>query len=1126
MKNCCDLPCFARRRWEKITRVMKLTMTLFLFAVLAATAGTTYSQTARINLKMKDATLVDVFREIERTSEFGFFFKSEEMDLNKHVSIDLRNATIEEVLKKILIDNYDYRILDKNIIVTRGNFDTTEQQQQKSVSGKVTDSSGAPIPGVSVVLKGTTNGTITDTNGNYSLSNIPGNATLQFSFVGMKMQELVVEGKTIINVSLAEETIGIEEVVAIGYGVQKKSDLTGAISSISSVDIEKQASNNITQILRGGIAGIDASLSNSAKGTGDLLIRGRNSLKANNSPLIVVDGMIYDGDIADINTSDVESIDILKDASSAAVFGARAASGVIMITTKKGEKGKPKINFNNSVGFSSLQNIQKVFDTEGYLNMRMDYWETNRTEMPVGYYRNPTNLPSDISLQQWRNFDGNSPLSDTELWFSRNKLNGGELKNYLKGSSVDWYDQVFRTGLRQDYNVSISGASDNVSYYYSLGYVNNEGFRVDEKYENFRSRFNLESNVTDFLKVGINGQYSRRNESSQYPDIPVSNSPIGNIYNEDGTYKLYDHSDGFDTNPFYYRYSDKFNISNDLLANIYSEIKLPWGFAYRCNWINRIQWSSDYSFQYTTNERTGSGGSRTEYNYNKWYVDNILTWNKTFSAIHKFDFTFLYNVEKASSWKSIGSNSTFMPSETLGYHQLSFGANPVVSDNDETLTADALMARLNYSLLQKYLFTVAIRRDGYSVFGAKNPWANFPSAAFAWRISEEDFFKVKSIDYLKLRISYGINGNRDIATYQSLAYLNPYKYIYQTENGKQTFSGYYSSRMANAGLRWEQTSAWNAGIDFSILGEKLSGTIEGYRMSTNDLILDRSLPYMTGYGAITTNLGEVQNKGIEITLNSRNIQKQNFEWASQLIFSLNRNEIKHLYGNMEDVLDKSGNVIGQKESNDYTNNWFIGEDIDRIYDYELNGIWQEREKAEAAKFGLQPGDFRVVDQNGDGKISSREDKIFLGYYTPQYKVSLLNNFTLFKNFDVSFLLNAQLGFYGSNNEHFHTGFEYGRLNRYEYPYWTKNSPLNEFASLDSSNPYNASYYVNRSFVKLQNLSIGYRVPSRYIQAYKIQNMRLSFNLQNAISMTAWDFWDPETKTATPMLGTFTVNITL
>lgn len=450
----------------------------------------------------------------------------------------------------------------------------------------------------------------------------------------------------------------------------------------------------------------------------------------------------------------------------------------------------------------------------------------------------------------------------------------------------------------------------------------------------------------------------------------------------------------------------------------------------------------------------------------------------------------------------------------------------MVGANDWVSTAAAMMGRINYTLMDKYLFTASFRRDGYSAFGVQNPWANFPSAAIAWRISDEDFFDVNGIDYLKLRVSYGVNGNRDVPTYAALQQLGAVKYIYNINGGHQSVTGFQPSRMANPALQWERTAAWNVGADFAIVDSRISGSIEAYSMETTNLLLDRSLPSITGYASITSNMGAVGNRGIEVTVNSRNIERENFSWNSQVIFSMNRNEIKELYGDMEDVLDTEGNVIGQRPANDYSNNWFIGEDIDRIWDYEVAGFWQIGEEEEANRYNAQPGDIKIVDQNNDGTITPREDRVFLGYNTPRYKASLINNFTLFRNFDISFLINAQIGREGANNNHIHTGWQYARMGRYDYPYWTPDNPTNEWGRLGSNNPFGANYYISRTFVRLQNFSVGYRVPTGFIQRYNVKALRLSFDVQNAFVTSPWDLWDPETTVPTPMIGTLNLRITL
>ena len=1114
----------------KILIKMKLIILFLCLSFLGTWAIDSYSQTTKISLNIEDSSIKRILNLIEEQSEYRFFY-SGDVDVEKKTSIIIEDKSITEILDRLFTEsNVRYRISGRQIALfyegSKDGFDTSVQQ--KPISGKVVDGKGMVLPGVTVLIKGTMKGTITDSEGNFKLSGVTGDAILVFSFVGMKTQEIEVTNQTSFNIVMEEDAIGIEEVVAIGYGTMRKRDLTGAIVSISSKDIEKQTASNLTQILRGGMSGVQVGLSTSPKGTSNILIRGKTSLKASNNPLIVLDGIVFTGDMADINVTDIESINILKDASSAAVYGASAAGGVILIETKRGKKGKPIITFNTNIGFSTVADIQELRDPESYLIERIDFFERQFPDKELGYYQRPSDLPPGLSLDEWRNYDGNSDLTDDEIWMSRIKLNDTEQENYLANRTVDWYDEVFQIGLRQDYTVGITGASDDIAYYVSLGYVNNEGFIVGQGYENIRARANLETRVTNYLKIGLNSQFSSRDESplSASGTSARGASPYGSIYNKDGTYKLYPHDDVALTNPFYYNYSDRYRVNKELLGNIYADLNLPFGFSYRMNWINRIRSDQNYSFSYSTDERTGSGGSRSDGHGNKWAFENILKWGKTIADKHKFDLTFLYRTEKSSSWRGVASNSNFVPNELLGYHNLSFGSDPNISNNDVIFTADALMGRLNYSLSDKYLFSALYRRDGSSVFGANNSRAGFPSVSFGWVISQEDFFDIEWIDFLKLRTSWGINGNNSIQNYLALAVLNSTKYIYNTESGKKTFSGYWAKRMANNNLQWEETEALNGGVDFSLFGNRLSGAVELYYMSTNNLILDRSLPTITGYQSITTNLGEVVNRGGEFTINSRNVNNNNFQWGSSFAISMNKNEIKHLYGTMEDILDKDGNVIGQKEADDIANSWFIGESIDVIYDYTVEGIWQIGEETEAMKYGVEPGDLKIKDLNDDGLID-RKDKDFIGHRSPRANLFLRNDFTLFKNIDISLNLLAQIGYLGRNNHHIHTGWQYGRFNQFEYPYWTPENPTNKWARLGSNNPYGANYYVSRSFVKVQNLSVGYNFPERLVKSLKVNGLRLMFNIENAYTFApSWNFFDAETSSAAPMIGTFSATIKL
>lgn len=1003
---------------------------------------------------------------------------------------------------------------------------TTFGQNTIEVSGQITTPGGEPIPFVNVIVKGTSRGTSADIDGHYSIA-AASDAVLVFSFLGFETQEVGVNNRTTIDVALMEDMAQLDEVVVIGYGTQKREDLTGSIASVNAEELETQTVNSLTEMLRGRVAGFNTSIGTSAKGGAGFEIRGRTSIQASNTPLIVIDGMIYYGDIADINPNDIASIDVLKDASAAAVYGARAAAGVVIITTKKGKSEKPLISYNSTVGLAQVGRSVRPRSPEGYLQQRRDVATRQNPNAPEGYYFSPENLPGGLSLDQWRAYDDETSGGDSELWLGRLGLAENEITNYLNGKTINWFDEVYRTGLRNDHNLSISGSGEKINYYVSLGYVDNEGIVYGDGYQNFRSRINLDADISEFLRFGVNAQFASRDQSS----LSASNfavrysSPYGDKYEEDGSLKWYPNNDTQVPNPFLYsdeRIDNKL-INQNILANLFMEIELPFGFKYRANWTNRLAYQQDYTFVPSTlpSGLPAGRGNRVDGKSHFWMIDNILSWNKSFGS-HDFDVTFLYNVEKEQNWESRMSNENFLPNENLGYSGLHVGTNPTIAVNDGVVTGDALMGRLNYSLLDRYLVTLSLRRDGYSAFGVENPRAYFPAAAFAWRLSEEEFFKSNAINNLKIRLSYGVNGNREIGGYSALSRLNTTKYIY----GNNTYTGVWTDNLANNSLRWERTSAYNAGIDFGLFEDKLSGNVDAYYMSTDGLLLQRSLPGIIGYTSVWANLGEVTNKGLEVALNSVNIQKTNFQWNSTLIFSLNRNEIKSLYGDMEDILDEDGNVIGQRESDDRSNNWFIGEALDRIYDYEVIGIWQVGEEEEAAVYGKEPGDFRLRDVNDDGVLLPEDDKVFQGYTKPRYRLSLLNDFKLMKNIGVSFLFTANLDYWGANNSHHNSDYRFNRANNYDYPYWTPENPINDWARLDSRVNPGFGYYVDRSFIKLQNVSLSYNFSEELINKLNLQRAQVFINGQNLFSITKWDAWDPETNAATPTLFSAGINLSL
>lgn len=1002
--------------------------------------------------------------------------------------------------------------------------------QNVVVTGKVM-SNGESVIGATVQVKGKITGTITDIDGNYRLVLDSSKEILIFSFIGYQSKEVPVNGKSVINVELEEDVAQLEEVVVVGYGTMRKKDLTGAITRISTEN-STQSVTSVTEMLRGTVAGFSAGFGTSAKGGGSMLIRGEKSINASNSPLIVLDGVIFNGDLVDINPNDIETIDILKDGSSAAVYGSRAASGVVVISTKQGNEGKPVINFDMKIGMQNLTRNQRPFNGQEYMIMRRDEKIRSNPSRPLGYFHNPDNLPQGVDLNTWLSYTGASVDSNlTEIWMNRLALSTTEIDNYLAGRETDWYDASFQNALRQDYNVSISGKNDRVSYYWSLGSINNQGIVVGDKYKTIRSRLNLKVNVTDWLQVGLQANYATRNESVDKVDWEeaIQASPWGSKYEEDGSLKFYPNDDNQSTNPFAsYAQRDRFNVTQTFNATLSAKVTLPLGLVYEMNYSDYNDWQKNYYFDSSTSmagEKYKGHAVRRNNSAHSWMLDNILRWNHTFNKIHKFDLTLLFNLEKNETWSDKAENSNLTPSEVLGWHAVANGTNPIVGSDDTVDTGNAMMARLNYNLMDRYLFTASLRRDGYSAFGSNNPYANFPAFAFGWRMNEESFMKtVPWIDNLKLRLSWGINGNRSIGRYAALANLDSEKYLH---NGS-TVIGIYATRLPNKDLKWEKTEAYNIGFDFAFLGNRLNGTVEAYYMSTKDLLLTRSLPDIIGFSGVTTNLGEVRNKGFELSLNSVNIDHKNFRWSSSFIASLNRNKIAHLYGEMVDVLDKDGNVIGQREDDDIQNGWYIGHALDEIYNYKVLGVWQEDEREEAAKYGKEPGDFKIWDVNNDGEYLPEDDKVFQGYKRPRFSFGIGNTMEFFKCVDFSFFIRSDLGHKSSNSHYTHpTDYYYDRVNAYKYDYWTPENPTNEFARL-GSNTKSPSFnvYKNRSYVRLQEVSLAYRIPNKISSKWSVSNARVYINISNPLLITGWDYWDPESLSPAPRTFTFGINFSL
>jgi TonB-linked SusC/RagA family outer membrane protein len=1000
---------------------------------------------------------------------------------------------------------------------------------QVNVKGKVTDSQNSePLAGVTILVKSTNIGTLTDLDGNYSITAPDDRSTLVYSFIGYIPKEIVISSQREISVSLETDVLRLEEVVVIGYGTAKKSDLTGSVVSVRADDYKAQSMVQVTDMLAGTIAGFNSSQGTSAAGGASMEIRGPKSLSAGKDPLIVLDGVIFGGSLRDINPNDIQSVDILKDASSAAVFGSKAAAGVVLITTTKGRIGKPVINFSTKIGMNESNNERRGLGPEEYIQFRQDYLRTIYPDADFDYYTNPEKIPSEMSIEEWRALSP-APLADnTREWLARLRFFPEEVANYLEGETMDMYDYVFRKGVQQEYDLSISGGTNVANYFWSIGYNNNEGIRVGDKYSSIRSRLNADFTVTDWLNVGLNTQFSDRDESS----VPASlsfyvNSPYGEMWDADGNLKRYPH--GHSDNPLlaYYRTS-LLNKTNSLFSNLYANIKLPLGFNFKVSFQPRYQAYKYLSFT-TISEKLGGlstetpSGERRESSTLNWMVDNLLTWKKEI-GIHNFDVTFLANIEENQFWSTTQTNKNFQPNQELGYHGLQFGDTPGITNNDTRSTGDALMARLNYTLMGRYLLTASIRRDGYSAFGQENPRAVFPAFALAWVVSDEDFFNAELINRLKIRMSWGINGNRDIGMYAALANTGSSLWY----DGTSTRVGVYNSTLSNIGLRWERTASLNFGLDLVLLKNRIDLTTDVYDITTTDLLMNRILPRVTGFSSITSNLGELGNRGFEMTLNTINISNPNLSWKSSFVFSLNRNKIKKLFGDVGTYT-----LLGEEqygELPDFSNQWFPGYALDAIWDYKILGIWQLDEATEAAKYTLIPGDYKLLDVDGDGKYVNLQDKQFIGYDVPRYRFGLRNDVSFLKNFTASLFVRADLGHLGSYGDALNRGWgSNDRWNRSTgpVPYWTPDRPNNEYPRLNTSFAAYAEgelmVYKPRSFVRLQDISLTYNLPAEVAQRIRLNNLQVFGSIRNLATFTKWPGWDPESGMS-PMPRTYTFGV--
>ncbi|WP_423130233.1 TonB-dependent receptor [Gaoshiqia sp. Z1-71] len=1064
--------------------MMRLILFLILVSALMTNAKTVSSQSAKLSLTFENANLTEVFEVIEKQLNIGFLVPSNLLTDRRNITLSVKDATVESILQQVLIPNgYEFEFVGKNVVITDRNM-VRQVRQQQTISGKVEDVSGFPLPGVTVVVKGTTIGTITDSEGRFSLTNVPADGALVFSFVGMKFQEIQLAGKTVIDVMMEEETIGLDEVVAIGYGVVKKRDVTGAMSSIKSEDFNLGVTAAPEQLIQGKIAGVDIVQSSGRPGaTSTVRIRGTSSISAGNDPLYVIDGIPMQFNSANLyvnvsgetgtspfssegsnplntlNPADIESIDILKDASATAIYGSRGANGVILITTKSKKELGESISYDTYFGLSSVRKKLDFLSADEY----RDYAVTN------GY-----------------------PYPD-------------------EGADTDWQDAIFRSALSQNHNLAFGGGSANSNYRASLGYSTQEGIILSSKLEKYTTRLNANHKALDGkLNIAINLTYAKIDND----DVPVSSNvaneggnilkdalrwaPTLPVYNADGSYyqlgelrvnpvswkEVTDesHTNNFiGSTSFSYKIIDPLSVSVNLghtdeaierFIHIPSTHPVAAAEKGRAsisklkNYSSTMETNLNYAKDF--NENT-SFSALVGYSFYRYVTEN------TFTLANQF-------VSDATAWNLMQSGNILSNTSYKSANRLS-----------------SVYGRMNLKLKDRYLFTFTLRNDGSSRFGENYRWGLFPSGAFAWNIADEPFFNKNKITNLKLRLGYGVTGNQEIPNNlyrEQLTVSGSSVYVL----GGVVIPSVLPSNYANPDLKWEETTQLNLGLDWELFDGRFSGTIDLYKKNTNDLLLEFSTVAPSVVTSQWANVGEVENKGFEFSLNGTLISKNDFQWKASLNFARNLNEVISL-----------------------SNSQFTRDEINTS---PASGLMNHDGSAQIIRPGLPIGTFYGpkflgLDENGmetyldvDGVDGA--DHVVIGNANPDFTFGFSSS-VFWKRFDASVSFRGVVGNDIFNN----TAAEFS---------YTKPTPgvnvlkyaVESGVSHEQAAQYSSRWMEDGSYLRLDNLSIGYTFKTKNIAF--LSKARVYVTGQNLFVITNYSGFDPEVRTNTNRGGIAPIGI--
>lgn len=956
--------------------------------------------------------------------------------------------------------------------------------QNATIRGRVTNDAGDPIVGASVQVKGTTTGTTTDNGGNFSITAARG-AVLVVSSVNYTEQEVTIGNNTSINVRLVSESGDLGEVVVIGYGTARKKDVTGSTVSVKGETLNEIKAPNIFNQLQGRAAGVDIQNNSSNIGaTGQIRIRGNRSLTNDaNNPLIVVDGMAYGGNLNDINPENIASIDILKDASATAIFGSRGASGVIIITTKRGSNQKAVTSYNGYVGITSVIDTWRLFTGQEFAQFKADAAAGN------------SNVPNA------------NPYA----------LTADEQANLAAGVSTDWQNLVLTKGIRTGHDVGVRGGNDRTQFYFGLGYYRETGVIPDQELNRYSLNVNLDHKMSERIKVGFSSftTLNRSNRTGFNNAFTTRLSPLFTPYKSDGSFNwqpaIQQGVDNVQINPLaFIGNNDKFVAFTrrmQIQDNFYGELKILKDLKFRTTfgfgWSQTINDNYNGQLQFPGQTLTVAQATLSQNNAEGWQytVNNSLEYNKTFGR-HKLQAQALQEVQK--NWfRGQQFNGTGIPADFMqdyNWQQVNTVTPQGGSFNERALIG--YMGRAIYSFDDKYVFTGTIRTDGASVLAPGHQWVTYPALSAAWNLDREKFMSnVKLINSLKLRAGWGISSTQSINPYQTLGTLGTNFYNFGSGSGIGTnyVAGYLAGSAPNPGLSWEKSAGLNIGIDFSILNNRLSGSFEYFNIKTSDILLNKLLPQSTGLTQQQTNIGETSTKGMEFTLSSVNVKtKSGFSWNTDFNLFFSREKIVQL-------TDPAVKI-------DRDNGWFVGQPITIIYDYKKIGIWQTSEAAQAAVYGVKPGDIKLEDVDKNNVING-DDRQVIGNFQPDFVAGMTNHFE-YKNFDLNIVLFGRFGqkvvaTYLTGGEGGGGGYGFfmnSRVQQLKVDYWTPTNPTNAFPQPDAGRDalmYTSTLsYRDGSFIKIRTIDLGYNLPAKLLGKAGIQSLRAYVSAQNPFILWA------------------------